>query len=191
MQIWCLGSSILKHAFVVARSRPDGVNLGVEFTEIWWQGYGGMTLRDVTKKLRTLQAVGVDPQVIILHCGGNDFGRIPVKELRAFIDNILQYINTNFKARVIWSEILPRRTWRYSSNNAAMESVRKRFNSYAATKVIKQNGFYIKHPDLQETSDAFYLPDGVHLTFLGNCIFLNQISSALQAFQSGKGGCFQ
>lgn len=175
---------------MVARSRPDGVNLGMELTEIWWQGYGGMSLRDVTKKLGTLQKIGADPQVILLHCGGNDFGHIPVRQLRAFIDNIIQYINTHFKAKIIWSEILPRRIWRYSSNNAAMEAVRKRFNSYAATRVVKQNGFYIKHPDLQETSDALYLPDGVHLTFLGYCIFLNQISSALQAFQAGKGACF-
>jgi len=46
----------------------------------------------------------------------------------------------------------------------AMESIRKRFNSYMGHKVVKSGGVYVKHPDLQTVHDTLYLQDGVHLT---------------------------
>ena len=121
----------------------------------------------------------------MLHCGGNDLGRIAIKKLRLCVKQILKHIDYNFHAKVIWSEILPRRAWRYSDNALAMESCRKRINNYTSNQVVKSNGFYVKHPDMQETTQAYYVNDGVHLTLLGNCIFLNQLSSAIQAFQTG------
>lgn len=182
VKIWCLGSSIIKHAFAVARHRPGGINLGIEGVDIWWQGYGGLSLNDVIRKLGTLKAIGEEPDFILLHCGGNDLGRTPIKKLRLCVNEILTHIDSNFHAKVIWSEMLPRRAWRYSDNALAMESSRTRLNNYISNRVVKGKGFCIKHPDMQETTPAYYANDGVHPTFLGNCIFLNQLSSAIQAF---------
>lgn len=39
---------------------------------------------------------------------------------------------------------------------------------------MQGGGFYIKQIDLQVCIAALYRNDGVHLTFLGNCILLNQ-----------------
>ncbi len=181
----------MRHAFVAARNRPGGINLGLRFAEIWWQGYGGMSLLEVTKKLSTLKAFGEEPDVIIIHCGGNDIGRVPLYKLRLCIDNILAYINKEFRVSVVWSEILPRTAWRYSVNALAMEATRRRLNSYAANKFVTCSGLYIKHPDLKDASGAFYLADGVHLSLLGNCMFLNQLSAALEAFRAGDIGCFE
>lgn len=181
----------MKNAFAVARSRPGGSNMGLESTEVWWQGYSGLSLRDVKSKLVMLKAVGDDPDILVLHCGGNDFGRTPLKQLRSCIDDIITFVAENFQAKLVWSEILPRNSWRYSNNHVAMEAMRQRFNSYAASRIISNGGFYIKHPDLRITSDAYYLPDGVHLTFIGNLLFLAQLSSALHAFQLGQTVCFR
>jgi len=150
-----------------------------------------MSICEVIPKLRLLKAVGDEPDIIMLHCGGNDIGRISVARLRFHVSRILKFIEHNFNARVVWSEILPRKVWRYSANNNAMEAVRKRLNNFAATQTIRRNGFYVKHPDLKDLEDALYIVDGVHLTFLGNCIFLNQLSSAFLVFKSGKSVCFK
>jgi hypothetical protein len=91
------------------------------------------------------------PDIIILHFGGNDLGRIGVKSIRLHIDFIINFINDNFhNYKIMWSQILPRTSWRYPDNLAAMKESRKRINAYAATKVIAKNGAFIKHPELRE-----------------------------------------
>jgi len=105
-------------------------------------------------------------------------------KLREHFNDLLQYILDNFNANVIWSEILPRKCWRYSENSVAMEEARKIINGHAANKVINCGGFYIRHPDLRDTTPAYYEDDGVHLTLLGNCFFLNQLSAAVEAYQT-------
>jgi len=174
----------VRHAFTVARNRPGGLNLGLPNTTVWWQGYSGLSLRDVSRKLKLIKTSGDEPNFILIHCGGNDLGKIPLLKLRGLFNDLLQYILDNFDAKVIWSEILPRKCWRYSENSLAMEEARKRINGHAANKVINSGGFYIKHPDLKDTTPAYYEDDGVHLTFLGNCFFLNQLSAAVEAYQT-------
>ena len=191
VHIWCLGSSILKHAFTVASTRPGSVTLGLDWAELWWQGYSGMALLDIIPKLKALKQVGDEPAVILLHCGGNDFGRIPVGRMRMLLDSILVYIKEQFHATIVWSEVLPRSCWRHSDDNNAMELVRRRFNNYAAHKIVQGGGFFVKHADLQECTPALYKKDGVHLNFLGNCIFLNQLASALDAFHQGRGSYYK
>ena len=72
-----------------------------------------------------------------------------------------------------------------------MEAARRRLNNHAARAVIRANGFYIKHPDLRDLSEGLYAEDGVHLSFIGNCIFLTQLSSGIAAFRSGNGTWFE
>ena len=137
VHIWCLGSSILKHAFTVAATRPGSITLGLDWADLWWQAYGGMSLLDIIPKLEVLKQVGDEPAIILLHCGGNDFGRIAIKRLRFLLDEILEYIRKNFNAMIVWSEVLPRSCWRHSDDNNAMESVRRRFNNYAAHNIVQ------------------------------------------------------
>lgn len=182
VKVWLVGSSIVKHAFAVARSEQGGLQLGLENLDIWWQGYSGMNLRDVVPKLRTLKEIGDKPDIILLHCGGNSLGRTPLKIIRELIDDVVRFINENFSCTIIWSEILPRSSWRYSSNIQAMETARRRVNSYAATRIIANKGCYIKHNDLREVTPLYYMEDGVHLTRQGNCLFLDRLSVALHAY---------
>lgn len=191
VKVWLIGSSIIKQAFTVARRRPGGASLDLKGINLWWQGYSGMSILDVVSKLKTLKRVGDLPDIILLHCGGNDLGRIDLKEFCSQIDIIIKFITVTFKCKIIWSQILPRNAWRYSDNHAAMDLARKRVNSYAAKRVIENGGFYLKHPDLSQVTPAIFTADGVHLSFLGNCLFLAQISSALEAFVSGSCNCFE
>ncbi|KAH3734786.1 hypothetical protein DPMN_041233 [Dreissena polymorpha] len=56
-QMKILGSSIFKQAFVAARQRSEGINLGLTDADIMWQGYGGLSLLDVVGKLKTWKKV--------------------------------------------------------------------------------------------------------------------------------------
>ncbi|XP_078331160.1 uncharacterized protein LOC144624989 [Crassostrea virginica] len=54
IKVWIVGSSIIKHAALETRTRPEGTGLGLEnlSIELWWQGYGGLKFIDIAKKLR-------------------------------------------------------------------------------------------------------------------------------------------
>ena len=69
-----------------------------------------------------------------------------------------------------------------------MENCRNRLNSSIGTHITKYGGYYIRYPDIK-ASDQFITSDHVHLTSLGNNIYLNTIQGALETFiKSGKGG---
>lgn len=191
LSVWCVGSSLVKRAFIAARDRPGGINLGLQRNgiEIWWQGYGGMKLDDLPKKLRTLVKIGPSPYAILIHCGGNDIGRKPVGDLYHMAKRILENIHHQFPSIVlIWSGILPRLQWRYSQNIEAMNKCRKRLNSVCAKTVLSFNGGYIKYPDIGDSTELF--SDGVHLSTLGNEIFLNGIQGGIEYIISHKHSVF-
>jgi hypothetical protein len=71
----------------------------------------------------------------------------------------------------IFSTILPRRSWHYSSNCSAMENARKRVNRAIRT-FFQYNCAYV------EDCHTSMFKDGVHLSFLGNDIFINIIQGA-------------
>ena len=58
---------------------------------------------------------------------------------------------------------------------------RIRINSAIASFVLENGGHYIKYPDILHNS-TFLKEDGVHLTDLGNDIFLNNLQGALEMF---------
>ena len=111
--VWVVGSSIVKRAFLAARSRPDGVNLGLRDrlkVAIWWQGKGGMGWYEMYQKIKTLLKVADPPDYIMLHCGGNNVGYTPIKKLiqdmKATVEKISKLLPNT---KVIWSQILPRK----------------------------------------------------------------------------------
>ncbi|XP_078329662.1 uncharacterized protein LOC111105856 isoform X3 [Crassostrea virginica] len=150
--IWLVGSSIIKHAFLEAVLRPGGTNLTLERQNIslWWQGYSGLQLGKTTQKIRSLKNVGPVPNFILIHCGGNDLGKLSVRRIRVVAKLLLLFIRTNFQnIKVIWSFILPRLQWRTSASLKAMEKARKRVNSHIATTVLQSGGAIIRHTDIK------------------------------------------
>ena len=99
--------------------RPDGVCLGLQRfgINIWWQVKGGMIWLDMYKKFKTLLKFNDKPHYLFLHCGDNDVGS-------TFLKSLIQIIKTSegnlqlllHSAKILWSQLLPRRQWRYSLN---------------------------------------------------------------------------
>lgn len=174
----------MKNAWLRARNRPGGVNLSLSERlgmTIWWQAYSGMKLGQAKIKLRKMVEFEDKPDILILHCGGNDLGRICIGDLRCEMKSQLKDISQMLpKTKIIWSQILPRKTWRYSENNMAMERCRFRLNNSAATEAIRMGGGYIKYPDIKLSEESLWSNDGVHLSAIGNELLLNTLQSALE-----------
>jgi hypothetical protein len=102
----------------------SNLTLGRLAIKIWCQGYSRMKLRDVKPKLRTMSSFEEAPDIIVLHCGGNDLAQHSIGDLRELAQSQLQYVATLFPTtKIIWSQILPRSNWRYSENRKAMDRV--------------------------------------------------------------------
>lgn len=172
---------------MAARSLPGGPNLGLTKVEVWWQGYGGLGLVQLRGKLKTLLKVADKPEFAIVHCGGNDIGKVPCKMLRKHVQVVFDlFCELMPETKVIWSEVLPRSSWRYSSDNEAMERARKRLNSFAGKLAITRGGAYLRHTQLCRDWHTFECSDGVHLSNEGNVVFLNQIKKGIVQFKLGK-----
>ena len=181
------GSSIVKNAFLEARKRPGGVNLGLGRigVEIWWQGRSWLRVSQARRQIRSLLKVEDMPNIIVIHMAGNDIGQTKVGFLRIEIKNFLNWLAELMpETAIVWSQILPRTQWRFSQNLVAMENVRVRLNSSIASFVVNSGGHYVRYPDIQ-ASKTFLCEDGVHLTPLGNNVFLNTLQGALETILSG------
>lgn len=126
----------MKRAFLAAR-QSEGLNLGLQNTAVWWQGYSGLSLLSVESKLETLIKVSDNPNFLILHCGGNDLGKVELKRFRLLIKHLFEFVQRQFPGvSIIWSEILPRHVWHFSENLQAMELSRRRINSFAGNLAV-------------------------------------------------------
>lgn len=89
--------------------------------------------------------------------------------------------------RIVWSQILPRSWWWYAISNFSAEISRKRINSSIATFVLHHGGASIKYLEISAFHPTLILPDGVHLTNLGNFHYLTTLQNALKQFiQNGS-----
>ena len=189
--MWIVGSSIVKYAFLEARQRPGGVNLSLQRlgVNIWWQGRSGLTLSKLRNHIRTMMKLEDPPNYIVVHIGGNDLGNTRLGYLHYQLEQFMSWLSIQLpETALIWSQILPRLSWRYSKNTEAMDKGRRRLNSSIGAYMIKHGGCYLLYPDIKATHE-FISTDDVHLTKLGNNIFLNIIQGGLEAIISrGTGG---
>ena len=146
-----------------------------------------MKLRDVKPKLRTMSSFEEAPDIIVLHCGGNDLGQHSIGDLRELAQSQLQYVATLFPTtKIIWSQILPRSNWRYSENRKAMDRVRIRLNNAAATEAVRLGGGYVRYPELKLSCSQLWAKDGTHISPLGKEVFLNTLQGALETLKLSR-----
>lgn len=166
---------------MVARQKPEGVNLGLEAV-CCWQGYGGLRLTRTEAKLRTLLQVMEPPAYLLLHVGGNDLGSKPIKELKTCLEKIVKFAVSSMPGVVlIWSEILPRE---WGESQTGLEAARKRLNTYAVKLCKGQGGYYLRHKNMPFNYEL-YDQDGVHLTNLGNQRLISNMQYGISHFLQG------
>jgi lysophospholipase L1-like esterase len=143
-----------------------------------------MTLGKLRQQITTMMKYQDPPTFIVIHIGGNDIAASKVGHLRNDVKNVLTWVARNLpNTLIIWSQILPRINWRYSENSDAMERCRYRVNNYVASFVIKNGGAYIRYPEIK-VNNTCICSDGVHLTYLGNDVFLSTLQGAIENFRA-------
>ncbi|CAG2258146.1 unnamed protein product [Mytilus edulis] len=189
-KIWITGSSLVKNAFIESRQRPGGTNLCLDRlnAEIWWQGKSGMVTSQLRRQIRIMKKYEDPPKFLVVHVGANDLGNIKTKDLREKLIQAMTFISKDLPdTKIVWSQMLPRLKWRYSNDSKAMEKCRYRVNNAVANFILESGGYYIRYPDISRTENM-YKSDGVHLSVIGNNIFLNSIQGGLEFFMLKTNG---
>lgn len=128
------------------------------------------------------------PEFLIVHVGTNDLGNMSLGDLRNKLQRILKLVAEDLPGtRLVWSQMLPRLKWRYSKNNKAMEKGRYRVNNAVAKFILNSGGYYLRYPDIVRNEKLFN-PDGVHLSCIGNNIFINTLQAGIEYFLNGYAG---
>lgn len=123
----------------------------------------------------------VAPSAIIFHLGGND---LTVRKGKSLIQQILLDLGTireRFpETRLIWSNIIPRVSWRAQCDPRPIDCARRGVNREVGRPMRKGLGTIIEHPQLRMEWPELYRLDGVHLSEVGLNLFLEDIQRDIQ-----------
>ena len=127
------------------------LDLNRQAASLWWQGRNILRRCHVPGLIRTLLSYEEEPDMLVIHTGGNDLEQVPLGDLRLNILTILDTLHSLLPpTKFVYSQILPRLHWRHEVKHFAIEKARKRLNSFVATVIISAGGCYIKYPDICE-----------------------------------------
>lgn len=125
------------------------------------------------------------PHYIVLHFGANDIGRIDASQWHKALRATVATLQAKYPQSVlIYSDMLPRKTWRYGPSSVAANSARKRFQRRARGIFFKAGGSVIRHPRLEHNL-GLLAPDGVHLTEAGLETFIADLEQGLTSLILG------
>ncbi|KAK3084095.1 hypothetical protein FSP39_008060 [Pinctada imbricata] len=165
--IWIVGSSIVARAKSYCQMNSPGLNLSLECkgVTVIWRGVGGMKWANFEDNIRKLLAEFDPPKIIVIHCGGNSIGELPLKQLQISMKFVLGRLHRQLNGTLsVWSYILPRFYWRSMLSSSAADVARNRVNSSIGAFVRNQlDGAVIRYPDIK-TSQGKLFCDSVHLS---------------------------
>jgi hypothetical protein len=80
-----------------------------------------MAWGELIPRVKYLLRFNQPPDFLVIHCGGNSIGAVKWRELRCQIkDSLGQLMALLPSTKLIWSQILPRISWRYSQHGAEL-----------------------------------------------------------------------
>ncbi|XP_048239814.1 uncharacterized protein LOC125373047 [Haliotis rufescens] len=178
-EVWIIGSSYVYWSHRRALKLHLGKNLRLDSANITWFGIRGMhwsgLLPLLRKKLQYLQS----PDTLVIHLGSNDLVTMRSIDLGRDIEQDMHTITDLLpNVQLIWSEMFPRRAWRGAESLAAIERKRKRVNRKAIEPVTKLKGLFVRH-DIVARDSGLYREDDIHLSEIGNSIFVHELQEAL------------
>ncbi|XP_041960358.1 uncharacterized protein LOC121718961 isoform X3 [Alosa sapidissima] len=173
-----LGCNYIRNGEERAR-RSLGRNLGAN-AQVEWLGLDGMRWHSVVPCFYDWLRGKFAPDVLLIHCGGNDLGKLTSLRLVAAMKRDLQDLHQRFpNMLIVYSAITQRRCWG-SVRPKRIERSRKWVNSEMATFVMGMNGGIVHHRYIRFYKPELFLRDTFHLSTLGNDIFLNAFSECLR-----------
>ncbi len=126
-----------------------------------------------------------EPYMIILHVGGNNVATSKLHQFLPGLHRDVKYIQSVFSnTLIVWSDILPRLTWKYAveHNEKLLDLKRKRINRSARQAVTLTDKGRIITYKIDRNCTQYFLPDGTHLNIAGNTVFTSTLKNAVQQF---------
>lgn len=176
--IWIVGDSYVRRGQRQAKETM-GTNLGVS-AHIQWFGRGGLCWDGLLPWFKQCMKGRTALDVLVIHCGGNDLGRVKSTELLKVMKKDLLTLYKQFpQMRILFSAINQRCHWRHAPPEK-VDKARKFVNHVMASFVLAVNGRTVHHPHIVHDKPELFLNDNVHLSSQGYCLFLSAIGQALQ-----------
>ncbi|XP_060596125.1 uncharacterized protein LOC132750196 [Ruditapes philippinarum] len=191
-EVWVIGSSIIRDAYYYSIENK-GHNLGLDL-KIVWDFRSGMKVQHLANTIQHLALKYMKyPDMLIIHCGGNDIGQTPLNEaellaIRTLNDVHQLGIQNGFYIKIVWSQILPRMFYRGERSHFKLNKARRRFNTTLQSFCKTIGGAYIRHQDIVEAQPLFR--DLVHLSEFGNEIFTNDLKEGIVAILRHNRDCY-
>ncbi|XP_037554159.1 uncharacterized protein si:dkeyp-121d4.3 [Nematolebias whitei] len=187
MNVWICGHSLVYWAESRAKSPEVGMQLGMDPSKvtIWWKGIQGMTWSQLLPQLHQLKITWPNPDVLIVHLGGNDLCTESPTNLLASVKKDLTSIRSIFpRCVLVWSNILPRRVWRHSPDSHEVDLVRTTVNRRIQSIVSELNGVSLSHDNIRcGTNTGLYRANGVHLSPKGIDVFNLNLQEFLEKWE--------
>ncbi|KAJ8316096.1 hypothetical protein KUTeg_006110 [Tegillarca granosa] len=153
-----------------SRSQPWSGEVWCTDQMVWYQGYEVEPTTD-THPAR-FKKLSLSP-VLVSRASG-----VLRWEMKLDLLSLSKLPNTT----VVWSCILPRLFWYGARSQVAIDNVRKRTNREISSYILKLGGRVITQSDLSDKETGCYRFDGIHLSDIGNDIYLNALQGALESF---------
>ncbi|XP_028845860.1 uncharacterized protein LOC114796116 [Denticeps clupeoides] len=191
--VWICGHSLVFWAEKRAKSPEIGMQLGMDpnSVRVWWKGVQGMTWDQLLPQLLQLKGSWPNPDVLIIHLGGNDINKRSPGELMMSIEKDLESMRSIFpQCLLVWSDILPRRSWKHGVDLLKdvckeMDSIRAMINHKVHTAVAKLGGKALTHDNIMfGHGSGLYRPDGIHLSGRGIDTFNLNLQDFLEKWES-------
>ncbi|CAJ0965427.1 unnamed protein product, partial [Ranitomeya imitator] len=115
--VWIVGHSNVYWGARRADVRQDGRQLGFsrDVAVIRWLGFRGLGWNRVLEEVHNGIRLDRPPDILVLHVGGNDLGIHPCRELIRDIKHDMLRLWVSFREiSIVWSEIVPRTSWRHA-----------------------------------------------------------------------------
>ncbi|XP_072176455.1 uncharacterized protein, partial [Diadema setosum] len=175
-RILLVGDSLIHWVAVHARCSGE-LDLGLS-ASVTWRGRRGLRLGQLVDHVR--QVLSPLPELclshILVHVGTNDVGRGRKRELMLLLNSTLSGLHDLLpNARLIWSNILPRREYYpYSDDDQPrIDRTRLALNKCARSICRRMGGYFVEHPEIRHEHAALFRRDGIHLSPDGNELFLS------------------
>ncbi|KAM3924805.1 uncharacterized protein RB166_008161 [Leptodactylus fuscus] len=168
--VWLMGHSYIFWGALRAAVRPDGRQLGFsrEVATLWWLGQRGMVWHRFLPEFHKFVRLDRAPDVLLIHLGGNDLGVRPFRELISDIKLDLLRVWALFPGLItIWSDIVPRRTWKGARSVVRLNKARVKVNRAIGRFMARNGAIVVRHTDLESGEGAFWRSDGIHLNAVG------------------------
>lgn len=180
--VWVIGDSWIFWLWKHALKSHVEKNLNLPDKKFFWFPDKEARLwKTVVPTLRSTVGVPL-PDILVLHCGADDLGYQSVFSLTsAMKSDILKMMSMFPKLKIVFSCIAQRKNWlRQFDLYLSPEEARREVNRNITEFLRENRMFSIHHSNIIHSVHQLFLPDGMHLSSIGNSIFMHNICDTLQ-----------